>query len=180
MLKPWKLIQSKDLLKNNWIHLKEERLITESGGVIEPFYRFITKNWGLVIPQTRSGEFILVRQYRRGVDDFCLEFPAGAFHEEEEFDVGMRRELSEETGYTSSEEMTLLGKFSVNPANQAGQVGIYSLTDVRLTDQPEMNPTEELEIVIMTQEELKIAFKTGEIVHPMHHLAWHLHQCDVK
>lgn len=180
MLKPWKLIESKDLLKNNWIHLKEERLETESGGIIEPFYRFITKNWGLVIPETSEGDFILVRQYRRGLDDFCLEFPAGAFDEGEDFALGMLRELSEETGYTSNNQIQLLGQFPVNPANQDGEVAMYSLKEAQHTDQPEMNPTEELEIVLMSRSELDRAFEKGEIVHPMHHLAWHLYLSSSK
>lgn len=177
-MKPWTLKSSKDLIKNKWLHLKEEELETESGGKIAPFYRFITRDWGLVIPRTVEGDFILVKQYRRGIDDFSIEFPAGVFEVDENDGEGVLRELSEETGYHSAKPPILLGSFFVNPANQAGRVVIYFVDEVELTSAPENDPTEEIEVLKVSKTELQKYFDQMVISHPIHHLAWYCFLTD--
>ena len=53
-----------------------------------------------VIPVTREGKILMVRQYRNAIDRFTLEIPAGAFDTTNESGVScVARELEEETGY---------------------------------------------------------------------------------
>lgn len=180
MLKPWKLISAKTLIKNRWMHLIEERLETKSGGVIEPFYRFDNNHWGLVIARTKKGEFVLVEQYRRGTDSLCIEFTAGGFDPGEDPAVGMMRELGEETGYQSQEEIELLGHYPVNPANQNGEVYIFFWDQVELKVEPQSDPTEEIKVHLVNEETLKDWIKTKTIVHPLHHFSWLLYLDRLK
>lgn len=54
-----------------------------------------------VVPVTTEGEILLVRQFRPVLDNFVIEFPAGLNDRRESLVEAARRELIEETGYTS-------------------------------------------------------------------------------
>jgi ADP-ribose pyrophosphatase len=55
----------------------------------------------VIIPVTRTGELLLVRQYRPAVDSYVIELPAGLVEPDEDDLTAGRRELIEETGYVS-------------------------------------------------------------------------------
>jgi len=52
-----------------------------------------------VVPVTRGGEVVFVRQWRQPLDAFTLELPSGGVDVGEEPELAARRELLEETGY---------------------------------------------------------------------------------
>lgn len=56
-----------------------------------------------IIGINKAGEVILVKQYRKAVDDFLLEIPAGKIEPQEEPQACAKREFKEETGYGASE-----------------------------------------------------------------------------
>lgn len=63
-----------------------------------------------VVPVTKEGTILMVRQYRNALDRYTLEVPAGAldFPQEPKLDCA-HRELEEETGYkTEKEDMEFL------------------------------------------------------------------------
>lgn len=67
-----------------------------------------------VIPVTKEGKLLMVRQYRNALERYTLEIPAGAldYPEEKKLDCA-HRELEEETGFkTDKEKMEYL--ISVN------------------------------------------------------------------
>ncbi len=55
-----------------------------------------------IIGISNEGQVILVRQYRKAVDDFLLEIPAGKMEPKEDPLECARREFKEETGYSAS------------------------------------------------------------------------------
>ncbi len=57
----------------------------------------------------------MVKQYRHGSDSITLEFPAGMVDPGEDAKETAKRELLEETGYTS-QSIVLVGKVNPNPA----------------------------------------------------------------
>ncbi len=55
-----------------------------------------------IIGVNNDGKVILVRQYRKAVDDFLLEIPAGKMEPREDPLECAKREFKEETGYSAS------------------------------------------------------------------------------
>ena len=53
----------------------------------------------MIVPVTKDGNLVLVRQYRHNLKDHVLEFPAGTVSVDEEPEAAAERELREETGY---------------------------------------------------------------------------------
>lgn len=52
----------------------------------------------MIIPITKEGEIVLIKQYRAPIDDYLYEFPAGMVDPGEDFIEAGKRELFEETG----------------------------------------------------------------------------------
>jgi len=73
-----------------------------------------TREWikhpgaAVVIPYLGNGQVLLIKQYRYPVGQTMLELPAGKIDSGESPDVAIRRELAEETGY-STQKLTKLG-----------------------------------------------------------------------
>ncbi|MFC1769737.1 NUDIX hydrolase [Nitrospirota bacterium] len=56
----------------------------------------------IVVPVTRDGHLLLIRQYRPAINKHVIEFPAGLVDKGEDTEAACSRELIEETGYMSS------------------------------------------------------------------------------
>ena len=67
-------------------------------------YREVVEHRGAVcaVPITREGRIVLVKQFRKAVEDYLLEIPAGKLEINEEPSEAIKREIKEETGYDVS------------------------------------------------------------------------------
>ena len=79
-----------------------------------------------IVPQTASGELLLIREFRYPLNSWCIAFPAGLRESGEDLATCVDRELREETGYSLR---TDAGNAALTPLPQAG----YSSTG--LTDE---------------------------------------------
>lgn len=77
-----------------------------------------------VLPLHEDGTVTMVRQYRYGVQTTTLEIPAGKLEAGEDPFDAIRRELSEETGYTADEIIPLHIDYS-SPAILSEVIYIY-------------------------------------------------------
>ena len=82
-----------------------------------------------VIPIADDGSIILVKQYRKAVEKFLLEIPAGKLEINEEPRVTAIRELKEETGY-STEKMEYLMEFYTSPGFTNEKIYLFLATDL--------------------------------------------------
>ena len=73
----------------------------------EAVNRLNTKGVVVIIPITENNELILIKQYRPALDRYVIELPAGLVETNEDYMAAGKRELIEETGY-SSDNISLL------------------------------------------------------------------------
>lgn len=129
----------------------------------ETVWDFFHHNGGAaVIPVTKDGKIIMVRQYRNAIDRETLEIPAGAFNSKEELgEECVRRELEEETGYQAGKiEWLITTRSMVAFSNE--KVEVYVATDLKPSKQ-NLDEEESIELEIYTVEELKDKVFKGEI-----------------
>ncbi len=87
-----------------------------------------------VIPVLENGDVIMERQYRYPLDRVILEIPAGKLDSTGENRLSaIRRELSEETGYTA-DEWTEIGDFHPAPAYSDEFITMYLARKLRKGD----------------------------------------------
>lgn len=67
-----------------------------------------------VLARTAEGDFLLVRQFRKAIESECLEIVAGMRDPGEAPEMTGKRELEEETGYTTK-SMKHLGRYLPSP-----------------------------------------------------------------
>lgn len=116
----------------------------------------------VILGQRPDGRFVLVRQYRRAVEQTLLEVVAGCLEEGEPPEVAARREMEEESGYA----VTALEKIGVIlpcPGYSEERLHLFyaSLSQEPSPQRPDFD--ENLEPVVMTAAEIDASLASGEL-----------------
>lgn len=115
-----------------------------------------------VVPVTKEGKILMVRQFRNALDRFTLEIPAGKLDDKNERTlVCAKRELEEETGYVA-ESMELLITLRTWLAFTNEKIDVYVAKDLIPTHQ-HLDEDEFIDVKAYTMEELKEKIFSGEI-----------------
>lgn len=126
---PWQTKASEQVYDNQWITVREDKVINPSGG--NGIYGVVHfKNLAIgIVPVDSERHTWLVGQYRYALEEYSWEIPMGGSpHADDPLD-GARRELKEETGLTAGNWQTLM---KVHPSNSVtDETGfIYLATDL--------------------------------------------------
>jgi ADP-ribose pyrophosphatase len=130
------------------------------------FYRLEGPDWVNVVAFTRTGELLVVEQFRHGIDASTLEIPGGGCDEGEAPEGAARRELREETGYTSG-QWVALGSCTPNPATQSNRCHTFLALDCELEGGLQLDPAEELQVWACAWAEWETRMRRGEIHHAL-------------
>lgn len=121
---------------------------------LESNWDFVHHNGGAaVVPVTKEGKILMVRQWRNALDRYTLEIPAGALESNEPGAVCAARELEEETGYRS-ENIEWLTAIHSWPAFTNEQVDIFVARDL-VPSKQKFDEEESIEIEEYTMDQLK-------------------------
>lgn len=109
-------------------------------------------DWVTVVPvlvdESGTECFLMVRQYRHGSRTTTLEFPAGVVEWEEEPTDAARRELIEETGRTP-DRIDFLGQANPNPSFMCNTTYTYLATGLGPEQEQDLDDLEELDRVLV-------------------------------
>lgn len=111
---------------------------------------------------TEEKKIVLVRQFRKAVEDYLLEIPAGKLEEGEEIEPAIIRELREETGY-EVKELDYVTKFYTSPgfSNELGHLFTAKLGEKGDTN---FDEDEYIEIFEMGLDEVLALIEDGKII----------------
>ena len=162
-VKPWKILSSKHIYKN----VRIDQCQLEDGKIIEGFVLDFENDWVTVVALTPDNQVVLERQYRHGIQKVILEIPGGTMDAEDGGPLeAIRRELLEETGYTS-DHFIQVGKVPPNPANQTNFIYYFLALDARKVAEQHLDATEEIEVVLKPLEEVIHMARNGELQHSL-------------
>ena len=151
--KIWKINRRQSLLKTRIFEVFNFDCHLASKNINHNFYSIKMFDWVNIFALTDDNQVVLVKQHRVGKDMVTLEVPAGGMDEDEDPIDAARRELVEETGYTS-EKILLLKKISVNPAIQTNTCYFFIALNCKKTDNTDFDLAEELEVILMNKDDL--------------------------
>jgi len=160
----WQVTKSRYLAHKPWFTARVDTLVHPAGKTIPCYYVMEYPSWVNVIAITQEGKFVLIRQYRHGLQQVNYEIPAGVCETKDASLLeSAKRELLEETGYGKG-EWQLFSSFCANPATQNNLTYTFLATDVeRIADQS-LDETETLTVHLLAEEEVLALLQKGEIV----------------
>ena len=166
-MRPWQVLDSKLLVSERWLQLREDRVRLGNGHEIERFHVIHGPDWAGILCVTEESEVVLVRQYRHGIGRASLELPAGVIEPQESPEEAARRELAEETGY-ESDDWVRIQTVSTEPARHTTQAHFFCARGARRTREPAPEESEVLEIVKVPLTDLTGLVMNGSIFHGVH------------
>jgi ADP-ribose pyrophosphatase len=161
-VKPWKTLASTHLRAN----IRLDRCELPNGQIIEgTVLEFGT--WVTVLALTKKQDVVLIRQYRHGAQKIIVELPGGAMDREDESPLtAARRELQEETGYTS-DRIIQVGCVSPNPANHNNLIYSFLALDAEKVSRQRLDETEEIDVFLKPLDEVIAMAKNDELLQSM-------------
>ena len=142
-----------------------EKTMEAPGQVLNhPFYVLNAPEWINIIALTPEDDIVLVEQYRAGVDEVTLEIPGGMVDEGESPLEAAKRELLEETGY-SSDDWEMIGKTSSNPAILSNFTHLYIASGCKKTARQHTDGSEDIAIRTMPMDEFLHRIQDGTVHH---------------
>jgi ADP-ribose pyrophosphatase len=125
-----------------------------------------TPDWVNIVALTPEGRAVMVRQFRFGVGKITTEIPGGIVDPGETSGEAARRELLEETGYTSR-DWVYLGAVEANPAIQNNLCHHWLARDVEKNGKVALGEGEDIVVLEMTLEEIKQEIQAQRLLHAL-------------
>lgn len=153
-------VESQEVFKGKKFSVRVDTITDRPG---HTYKREIVVHPGAVVmlPVTKDGKLVLVRQWRRATGQVLLELPAGTLDEGEAPLATAGRELQEEIGYKAG-RITPMGGFFSAPGILTEYLHLYLAEDLE-ESQLDPDENEELDICEMTLQEALEAVEKGEI-----------------
>ena len=123
-------------------------------------------DWVNVIALTPSDDVVLIRQYRHGAEQVHVEIPGGMVDPGEDHAAAARRELAEETGYTSA-TWRHVGTAQPNPAIHGNRLHTWLALDAERTQPCEPDAGEVISVFTSPLGEVTKMLRDGRIDHAL-------------
>ncbi|WP_425061141.1 ADP-ribose pyrophosphatase [Sporomusa carbonis] len=155
-----KLIKTTRLFEGKVINLRRDEVMLPSG---RTGTREVVEHPGAVavVPMTKDGKVIMVRQFRHPVQQVILEVPAGKLDPGERPEACALRELAEETGFVANKLRKLTSMYTT-PGFSNEIIHLYLAEDlVESNKQPDED--EFINTELYTTEQIRDMIASGEI-----------------
>ena len=162
-LQPWITLSSKEVLAvPNRLRVVKEQVQLPDGRVVDDFYQIQLSEYVVVFAQTAEGAVVLEQHYKHGPRRVIFSLPAGHLEPEEQPLESAKRELLEETGF-EADEWRSLGSFVVSGNQGCGKAHLFKASGAHKIKDPDCNDLEEVEVRLMTPEEVVQAVCNAEV-----------------
>ncbi len=158
----WKILKSDQVLTHPVLSVTRSR--RRLGEHTAEYVTLHSPDWVNVVPVTREGRVVLIKQWRHGSEDWAIEIPGGLVDPGETPAQAAARELAEETGYQAA-KLRFLGKVNPNPALFDNYCHTFLAEGLDGPDEPDLDPGESIEVFTVRPADLPAMVATGEIDH---------------
>ena len=166
-IKPWTILSSKQVMRDQFMSLRTDRCQRENGHVVPAYHVVELTDWVTIIPLTAAGKIVLIREYRHAGGVVLTGVPGGVSDPgESDWEAVGRRELREETGY-DAREMIPVGTCYPNPATQNNRLHYFLALGCEKKHAQSLDANEEIEVLEMPYADF-LAYDGLEVQHALH------------
>jgi 8-oxo-dGTP pyrophosphatase MutT (NUDIX family) len=172
MIRDWSIINREQIGDFRLFSLTQKKVRSPRTGEIREVQALHFSDWVLVLALTPQEKVVMVRQYRHGTEQVCLELPGGLVDPADDSpELCARRELLEETGYEAN-EIALVGECCPQPAILTNKCFFYLAPNAVRVQPQTLDAGEDIEILEIPLKEIPQKIKSAEIDHGMVLLAF--------
>ena len=172
MIPKWVILERQQVADYKIFSLQEKQARSPRTGEIKEMLALQFPDWVLTMALTPQQEVVMIRQYRHGTEQVCLELPGGLVDPDDTSpQSSAQRELLEETGFTVS-NIRLIGECYPQPAILSNRCFFYLAEDAVKTRQQNLDAGEDIEILTVPLKEIQAKIDNSEIDHGMVLLAF--------
>ncbi len=163
-IKPWKVIDTRLLVdRAPWLVVREQDVTLPNGTTIDGYLLAQSRDFAMVFALTKKKEVLLVEQYKHGMGEAMIELPAGYLDSADPSPLECaRRELKEETGYTST-DWRFLGSLVLDPNRSDNRAHYFLALDAYPLEEQHLDPTEDILVHTIAFNEVGRLARTGKI-----------------
>lgn len=167
MERHWKQKGTEKVFQNRIFSVHHKHYFLRPKDAEGVFATIDTSNWVNVIPLLECGNFLLVRQFRHGIEETTIEIPGGGINsgDGEPLDAAVR-ELLEETGHTAR-SWEYLGCVTPNPAILNNYCYTYLARGLERKGGRSDDKMEFLEVIKASPTEVRKMLADGTISHAL-------------
>lgn len=164
----WKTLNSSYLIRRKYLTVRKDQVELPSGYQINDYFVLEYPDWVSVIGLTKDEQFIMVRQYRHGLQKTSYELCAGVHDAaDEDYLATAKREMLEETGYGNGEWEAWL-TCSPNPGTHTNMSITFLATNLELVQEQQLEAGEDITVHLFNKAEIKELLMKNEIAQAMH------------
>jgi 8-oxo-dGTP pyrophosphatase MutT (NUDIX family) len=163
---PWRLIRRGARTDHQILRVGEDVFADPRDGEERRRVIIEADDWANVLPLTRSGEVVLVKQFRFGTQRVSLELPGGVVDHGEDPAATVARELEEETGYRPGRVLRL-GAYDANPAHFTNRVHAFVALDCEAVHDGTPDHSEDIAIEVVPRDRVRELVRDGTISHSL-------------
>lgn len=164
----WKTLSSEYLFKDLWFTVRKDTCERPDGKIISPYYVYEFPEWVTAVALTSDGRFVMEKQYRHAAGMTMYEIPGGCVDDTDpDLQSAIARELLEETGYVFN-SYEYMGRISANPSTHNNWMHMFLAKGGELQKQQELDHNEDIEIHLLTMDEIKDLLRDNKIYQAMH------------
>jgi len=166
MIEQWPRIISRETIAiSPWVDIVAREVEFAAGEPTQVYHAVAQLDYLAIVALTPDGRFPIVRQYRPAMEAFTWELPAGLAELNEDHAEGCKRELLEETGYTTR-AIHFIGSAAPCTGRLSNRIHSYFLqTGERIDD---FVPESGLTVDLATPAELVAMIASGEFSQQLH------------
>lgn len=105
-----------------------------------------------VLPVTKQGNIVYIKEFRYNIEDYAYQFPAGAVEGDDSPEQAAAQELREETGH-QAEKFLYMGQYAMNGYIH-GTLHLYLALGCEEVGEQETHELEEIEVFTGTPQEV--------------------------
>ena len=162
----WRKVDSEQIADCEVFSVHRATFERETDGEKADFFVIENPDWVNIIGVTKDRKAIFIEQYRQGTESMIFEIPGGMVEDGDDPESTARRELAEETGFTT-DRIICVGRSYPNPAQQSNTIYHFLALDCTQTEQVNFDEHESIATRLVPLQQIDELVHNGTINHSL-------------